>query len=226
MDQTQLGEFSPLSAASAIPQKQNSAHIRRKARRQHEKQILGHRPTQKTIDCVIHEAKALYVDLNMPSIRHVRGAFTGPNQRFSSPFQRQAFQAENVRPRLAADLLAEGYQYIRWTGEPITLLDAHYRLFACFTGCPDDPSYSDAANRAFDLVMELSSSVSTSGTHRRGAFPVINFGLHHGQGLKAPQPIKLNQTAASVVNRLVSSPDVQRLAHFDSGKICLFKIPG
>ena len=223
-DQSHFGEFGIVSTAEAIPQKQSSAHLRRKARRQREKQILGHSPTQKTINRIIHEAKPLYIDsdLNLQSIGHIRGAYTGPNERFSSPSQRQAFKAENVRPRIAADLLAEGYQYIPWTGQPIALLDANYRLFACFTGCPDDPSYNTAANRAFDLVMQLSSSVTPSGAHRRGAFPAINFGLHHGQGLKAPQAIKLNKTAAAVVNTLVSSPDIQRLAHFDSGKPCSF----
>ncbi|KAF8056168.1 hypothetical protein FPV67DRAFT_1431887 [Lyophyllum atratum] len=98
---------------------------------------------------------------------------------------------------------------------PLTSEDE--RVFAVFVGRPsNDPTYRESCQRAYNVIMREGAQAKFSKsetTHRRGDFPALNVGVTMGLGATYPTNLD-NGPHAAMVERLISNPDIQRLAHF------------
>ena len=197
---------------------QSAANRRRQVCRQKVKQRYGHPPTQSTIDTIIHEAAPQHISFGTASLPHVRSAFTAKCQRFATERLKQEHAAEMRRERRLEELISQGFQYIRWEGHSTYLVDCNNIVFGVIASPPSGPDYCDTAGRVFGKVMKLSERLLPASVHRRGNFPVINFGIHHGLGLKAPVNLQLNKRDKGIAEELTEDGDFQRLCTFQSGK--------
>ncbi|KAG6809119.1 hypothetical protein H0H92_001475, partial [Tricholoma furcatifolium] len=87
------------------------------------------------------------------------------------------------------------------------------QIFAVLIGQPDDPSYAESCRLATEAIMEEGRSATFSPAelnHKRGAFPAVNVGVTMGLGATYPT----NLAHSSMMDRLLSNPHIQRLAHF------------
>ena len=197
---------------------QSAANRRRKARRLRSRAKLGHPPTRQTIDSIVHTALPLYTDFTTVKLDHVKGAFTSKCQQpRTTKTLKQALADEMKRPRNVEELVSQGFQYIKWEGKSLYLIDSCNIVFAVIAAPPSKQDYASAAQQAYELAMRLSAKV-TSSPHRRGDFPAINCGVHHGIGLQAPVNLKLRKSECDVLEELLGDPGFQRLCVFQSGK--------
>lgn len=117
------------------------------------------------------------------------------------------------------ELLEQGFIYVKWEGKPVYLVDCNNRLFAVVTGYPPQGSFAEAGYRLFSVVMKLSEWLPLASPHRRGVFPVVNWGIHHGQGPRQPFAIKLRKAAQDVTAVLMQDVDFQRICTFQCGAL-------
>ena len=197
------GSASPALKTSISLKTQSQANRRRKARRSLSKQLHGHPPTRETLERIVHEAEIQHVDFATQETAHIRGAFTGVCERFATEALKKAHQEEIRRPRSVEELLSQGFQYIGWEGRSIYIVDCNNIVFAVIAAPPSQSDYSLSAERAFQQIMLLSQRLPVPAVHRRGAYPVLNLGIHHGIGLKQPVNLKLNKRDRGIAEELL-----------------------
>ncbi len=122
--------------------------------------------------------------------------------------------------RSLEELISQGFQYIKWKGRSTYLVDCNNIVFGVIASPPSRPDYHDAADRVFEKVMMLSECLLPASVYCWGNFPVINFGIHHRLGLKAPVNLQLNKHDKGITEELTEDEDFQRLCTFQSGKFC------
>ena len=77
------------------------------------------------------------------------------------------------------------------------------------TGYPQQGGLAEAGYRLFSLVMKLSEQLPSVRLHCCGLFPVVNWGIHHGQGPRQPFAIKLRKAECDVTTALMQDADFQ-----------------
>lgn len=92
-------------------------------------------------------------------------------------------------------------------------------------GRPNDPTYNQAIEEAFRLVMEVGEGEDFSRDerfHRRGHFPALAVGISYGTGQLEPMELSEGVLGkgrhASILQRLVGSEAVQRMAAYADGE--------
>ena len=197
---------------------QSLANQRRRTRRLRFKELHGHPPTRESIESIVHEAIVHHNHFATAETAHVRGAFTGKCERFSTKALRQVHREEMSRARSVEELVSQGFQYIKWEGCSVYAVDRNNIVFAVIAAPPSKPDYSLAAERVFQHIMLLSQRLPVPAAHRRGTFPAINLGVHRGIGLQQPANLRLNGRECEIAEELLQDPDFQRLCTFQSGE--------
>jgi len=101
------------------------------------------------------------------------------------------------------------------------LVDSQGRIYAVLAGRPDDPTYTKAAEAAFQTLAEESSKanfVTKECNHKRGCFPAVSVGLSYGQGQLKPALLNTGKNT-EMVERLIQNSNIQRIATFGSGEL-------
>ncbi|KAK0468951.1 hypothetical protein IW261DRAFT_1296738, partial [Armillaria novae-zelandiae] len=123
------------------------------------------------------------------------------------------------------ELLGLGFTEVPWEGfDPQPIVDREGRIVAVMAGQPHDPSYSAACMEAHDAILREGAAANfrkPSNNHRRGGFPVVNVGISYGKGQKVPSRLQ-NGALAAVINRLVGSEAVMRMATYASASYNLW----
>ncbi|KAK0503914.1 hypothetical protein EDD18DRAFT_1305724 [Armillaria luteobubalina] len=91
-------------------------------------------------------------------------------------------------------------------------------------GQPHDPSYSAACMEVHDAILREGAAANfckPSNNHRRGGFPAVNIGISYGKGQKVPSRLQ-NGALAAIINRLVGSEAVMRMATYASASLNLW----
>ena len=211
-----LPHLSPQSKPK--PSNQSAANQRRKKCRAAVVKAHGHLPKPDTIETIIHTALPQHIDFSTTHLPHVRGAFTAKCKRFATTQLKQLHLDEMKRERSVEELVAAGFMYVPWQGKSTYFVDCNNYVFAAVAAAPQKGNYAAAAERLFDHISTLSLCLPAAKPHRRGDFPVLNFGIHHGQGLQEPFNISLSDDASKIVEELSEDADFQRLCGFQSGK--------
>lgn len=120
--------------------------------------------------------------------------------------------------RSITELVAAGFTYVPWQAKSTYFVDRDNMVFAAVAAPPQKGNFIAAADRLFDHISTLSLRLPVPKLHRRGNFPALNFGVHHGQGLKEPFNISLTDDASDVVEEVLQDADFQRLSTFQSGE--------
>ncbi|PBK80517.1 hypothetical protein ARMGADRAFT_878972, partial [Armillaria gallica] len=107
--------------------------------------------------------------------------------------------------------------------DPRPIVDRHGRIVAVMAGQPHDPTYSAACMKAYDQITAEGEGANfcRASKHRRGAFPAVNVGISYGKGQKVPAHLQ-NSVLAAIVNRLVGSKAVVRMATYASASYNLW----
>ena len=150
---------------------------------------------------------------------HVCGAFTAKIPRFATPTAKQRHKLDAQHEHTVGELVAQGFTYVEWENRPVYLVDRHNHLFAVLTGYPQQGGFAEAGYHLFSLVMKLSEQLPSVCLHCRGLFPVVNWGIHHGQGPRQPFAIKLRKAERNVTTALMQDADFQQICNFQSGKL-------
>lgn len=98
------------------------------------------------------------------------------------------------------------------------LYDRKNRIYASLSGRPAGDSYGTAASNSFFRILEEGSDANfhrSHSVHRRGNFPALNVGVSYGMGQQVPASLK-NEVHASLLDRLIQDPSIQRIAAFGS----------
>ncbi|PBK61848.1 hypothetical protein ARMSODRAFT_864955, partial [Armillaria solidipes] len=100
---------------------------------------------------------------------------------------------------------------------PRPIVDNKGRIVAVIAGQPYDPSYSAACMDAHDEIMQEGAAANfrKASSHRRGRFPAVNVGISYGKGQRVPSRLQ-NGALAAIINRLVGSEAVMRMATYVS----------
>ncbi len=108
--------------------------------------------------------------------------------------------------------------------DPRPIVDAKDRIIAVMAGQTSDPTYGSLCMDAFDEIMleGQAARFRKSSKHRRGPFPAVNVGISYGKGQKVPSRLQ-NGVLAAVVNRLVGSKAVIRMATYASGECLVYR---
>jgi hypothetical protein len=121
--------------------------------------------------------------------------------------------------RTLAELLAVGFQLIRWDGiAPRPLFDSQGRIFLVLAGRPVADGYAAAATRAYEFMKTMGTAAGFSASmrhHRRGLFAAINVGLTYGKGQDAPTWLD-NKHHTRLAEDLLANKDLARMASFAS----------
>ncbi|KAI0038247.1 hypothetical protein FA95DRAFT_1505936, partial [Auriscalpium vulgare] len=93
-------------------------------------------------------------------------------------------------------------------------------------GRPPEKRWEASAERAADLFESLrstNSKIFPASQHRRGRYACVAAGVSHGGGAKSPHNYSCGSSGrARLVQALLDSPDVQRLAGFGSGALAAY----
>jgi hypothetical protein len=217
---------------------QSYRNRKRRHQRDDDRTLHGHTPTPRTITKVYDEAEPVYVDIDLKSLPHVFGAYTGKTQHLNAASKKVA-RTDAAQVHTVEELVAKGWEHYKWDGvcvtsdclskadicrTPTIFIDNQGIGFLLLCGRPADPAYLAAAQRACEKIMSVGERTTfqpQQSSHRRGEFPVLNFGVQHGLGPMAPyrlaMPLKHQE---AMVEELLNDPDIQRLAAFDSGGLC------
>ncbi|KAK0483110.1 hypothetical protein EDD18DRAFT_1043054, partial [Armillaria luteobubalina] len=124
-----------------------------------------------------------------------------------------------------AELLALGFTEVPWEGfDPRPIVDREGRIVAVMAGQPHDPSYSAACMEVHDAILREGAAANfckPSTSHRRGDFPAVNVGISYGKGQRVPSRLQ-NGALAAIINRLVGSEAVMRMATYASASLNLW----
>ncbi|KAK0502400.1 hypothetical protein EDD18DRAFT_1065079, partial [Armillaria luteobubalina] len=104
------------------------------------------------------------------------------------------------------------------------IVDCQGRIVVVMVGQPHDPSYSAACMEAHDTILcegAAANFCKPSNNHRCGGFPAVNIRILYGKGQKAPSRLQ-NGTLAAIINRLVGSEAVMRMATYASTSLNLW----
>ncbi|KAK0475352.1 hypothetical protein EDD18DRAFT_1089942 [Armillaria luteobubalina] len=147
------------------------------------------------------------------------------------PSAKGAYSAKNVKESeaehgyLHAELLALGLTEVPWEGfNPWPIVDHEGCIVAVMAGQPHDPSYSAACMEAHDTILREGTAVNfckPSTSHRHGDFPAVNVGISYGKGQRVPLRLQ-NSALAAIINRLVGSEAVMRMATYASASLNLW----
>ena len=106
--------------------------------------------------------------------------------------------------------------------EPRPLVDKCGIICGILAGQPSEKGYHDATIAAFKAIRDAGNATTFNEkvtTHRRGDFPAINTGVSYGKGQKEPRSLRTDPYT-EMIEGLLESRDIQRLANFGSGE-CL-----
>ncbi|KAK0217789.1 hypothetical protein IW262DRAFT_1275064, partial [Armillaria fumosa] len=103
------------------------------------------------------------------------------------------------------------------------IVDREGRIVAVMAGQPHDPSYSAACMEAHDAILREGAAANFCklSNHRRGGFLVVNVGISYGKGQRVPSRLQ-NGALAAIINRLVGSEAVMRMATYASASYNLW----
>lgn len=179
----------PLYVPRAPPRHLSASHKRRWRKREAKFSAEGHKPRPDVVKQHVEGAEPILTELLAEKLLAAKGAYVAKN---GSPDGVKKIQQ-------VEDLLAQGFDLVPWEGvDPRPILDCDSRVFAVLAGRPADDSYAAAASRAYDLLSSFAQDVNFTAAerkHHRGAFPVVNVGIHHGKG--TPQPMWVTDDAHS-----------------------------
>ncbi|KAF8173023.1 hypothetical protein K438DRAFT_1505792, partial [Mycena galopus ATCC 62051] len=119
--------------------------------------------------------------------------------------------------RTLAELLAVGFQLIRWDGIAARpLVDSQGRIFLVLAGQPTADGYSAAATRAYKFMKTKAVGARFTPSmrhHRRGLFAAMNVGLTYGKGQMVPTWLD-NKDHTQLAGELLGNKDITRMAKF------------
>ncbi|KAF8054768.1 hypothetical protein FPV67DRAFT_1460189 [Lyophyllum atratum] len=185
------------------------SHKRRWRKREAKFGVEGHQPRPNIVEQRVKGAEPIRTELRTEKLPAANGAYVAKN---GNPDGAKKVQQ-------VEELLARGFDSVPWEGiDSSPLLDRENRVFSVLVGRPDDESYAAAATQAYDALSRFAQDANFTAAerkHRRGAFPAVNVGVHHGKG--TPQPMWVTDDARSEgVDALLNDPAIQRLAAFGS----------
>ncbi|KAF7373333.1 hypothetical protein MSAN_00542900 [Mycena sanguinolenta] len=195
------------------------AHSRSRARRRHRIATQGHSVKPSVKEAIVSQAVPIPIPkFDASTLPAAHGAYGGKTE------QRDETRAKKKRWNVA-ELLALGFQLIRWDGRtPHPLVDRTRRIFAVLAGQPNDDSYAASIKSAYQRIKTLSASAyfpAAMRRHRRGLFAAINVGLNFGKGATAPAWLD-NKNHTPLATQLLAEPDVIRMANFASFAFALW----
>ncbi|KAG6884408.1 hypothetical protein C0992_006394 [Termitomyces sp. T32_za158] len=173
----------------------------------------GHVPSKRTIEHYRYDAVPIQTSLDMVLLPVAKGAYQAKHNR-SRQRDKKAWRLE--------ELAAEGLSLISWDGKKShPLVDKDGRVIALLMGQLQEDADCTLARAGYNVIMGGGSGKSFQQDeihHHRGIYPVLNVGIMHGQGTIHPINVD-NGEHSALANRLLASPDIQRLATFASGMI-------
>ncbi|KAJ7166568.1 hypothetical protein C8R43DRAFT_877950 [Mycena crocata] len=191
-------------------------HRRRAGKRNRKVQAEGQVPRASTVHQYVDPKSKIQTNLATESLPTAHGAYAAKNGQ--APTGRK-------KARTLPELLQLGMRLIQWNGyDPRPLVDAQGRVFAVLAGQPRDPTYAAAAQRVYALLCREGAAAAFPTNmykHRRGFFAAINVGLSYGKGQTVPSRLR-NGNYTGMAGRLLSDPDVKRLATFASATFRLW----
>ncbi|KAJ7180004.1 hypothetical protein C8R43DRAFT_941738 [Mycena crocata] len=185
-------------------------HRRCAAKRVHQKQDSGQKPSASTVRNFVQPTHLLHTSLDTENLLVAHSAYAA----------KVGDTWGSKKPRYLNEFLRLGFEVVQWNGyDPRPLVDAKGRIFAVLVGQPKRNDYADAVAHVYELLCKEGAAAafpSNMCQHRRGLFAVINVGLSYGKGQKAPSFLR-NGKYAAAADRLLANKHVQRLATFASG---------
>ncbi|KAJ7855766.1 hypothetical protein B0H14DRAFT_2579227 [Mycena olivaceomarginata] len=197
--------------AAGPPQKGN--HRRRALKRARRIEEEGFTPRAATLHGHVQPAPPLHLPcFNAAALPTAHGAYAAKVE--DKDEKRGAKQRRSL-----AELIAVGFQLIRWDGIAARpLVDSAGRIFAVLAGQPNNASWRAAVGRAYESIKKEGSDAHFPAAmcrHRRGLFAAVTVGLGYGKGQRTPAWIN-NKQRTPMVDRLLANPDITRLANFAS----------
>ncbi|KAF7345911.1 hypothetical protein MVEN_01613200 [Mycena venus] len=184
------------------------AHVKRREKRKKEKeQPGGQRPRPATLREHIHAERAVPTVLDAAELPAANGAY-----------------AAKVEPSIRGRKKRRTLPELIGLGTSIPIVDIHGRIITVLVGQPSDPTYAQAATRAFELMEKervIAHFKSAMANHRRGAFVALNVGLSYCKGQTVPCRLN-NGEHAALLARLLADEDITRLATFASASFALW----
>ncbi|KAK0439090.1 uncharacterized protein EV420DRAFT_1279737 [Desarmillaria tabescens] len=174
----------------------------------------GHRPSSRTLNLIRETAEPIYTSLTTEGLPTAKGAYSAVN--FAGPDASKQYSADDLR--------ALGFSEVPWEGfDPRPIVDCKGRIVAVIAGQPRDPSYSAACMEVHDDILREGQTANfRKNCHgRRGGFPAVNVGISYGKGQKVPSRLQ-NGVLAGIINRLVGSEAVRRMASYASASYNLW----
>lgn len=103
---------------------------------------------------------------------------------------------------------------------PRPLIDSDGRAFAVLAGQPNDPTYAEDCERAYDAITGEGNAANfqrKEGRGRRGDFAGVTVGVSHGKGTTEPVNLQ-HPIRREMLDRLLANQSIKRLAAFHSGE--------
>ncbi|KAK0430349.1 hypothetical protein EV421DRAFT_1672427, partial [Armillaria borealis] len=162
----------------------------------------------RTLELIRRTADLIHTSLATETLPSTRGTYSALNFKESEPEREYAVD----------ELLALGFSEVPWEGfDPRLIVDNKGQIVAVIAGQPHDPSYSAACMDAHDEIMQEGAAANfcKASSHHRGRFPAVNVGISYGKGQRVPSRLQ-NGALAAIVNRLIGSEAVMRMATYAS----------
>lgn len=107
---------------------------------------------------------------------------------------------------------------------PRPLTESRGKIGAVLAGRPNDPTYLDDCNAAYNAIQSEGTSahfhLQEPPKNRRGKYVSLSVGVSHGQGTTEPVNLK-NTVHESMLDRLLSNKSIMRMAAFADGTLPL-----
>ncbi|KAF9061976.1 hypothetical protein BDP27DRAFT_1234242 [Rhodocollybia butyracea] len=180
---------------------------------------------QNALRQVLSHGTAVETDRSAETFDASRGAHTGKpgtKKQLGTVEERRGFYQ-------LADLLAQGFEYVKWDGRtPTPVIDRLGRIVAVLAGQPEDPTYSNELMQAYNLMEARGNAYgigsSASQPHKRGHFSAYNCGTTMGMGNRFP--VFMNPKAKRpLIQELLDAKPFQRMASYQSRTFILLWAP-
>ncbi|KAJ7310669.1 hypothetical protein DFH08DRAFT_718672, partial [Mycena albidolilacea] len=162
----------------------------------------------------VQSAIPISTKINAAALPTAHGAYAGKIE------DKKTEKRGRTRPRSLTELIARGFQLIKWNGyDAHPLVDIHGRIFAVLAGQPRKHEYHASVRAAYDIITAQGIAAGFPACmrkHRRGLFAAINVGLTYGKGCSFPSCID-NKHYDPIAQCLLADTDINRMANFASG---------
>ncbi|KAG6808336.1 hypothetical protein H0H92_004438 [Tricholoma furcatifolium] len=201
---------------TTAPKPGKNARVHRKHRERCDAQAAqhGHHPrTNKMVETYIKGA-----DLPIPTVMTHEDFPVSGSGTSASPatIGEEGWQFKDLQEALDA-----GYTLIQWDGKTCRpLTTAEGKVFIILVGQPDDPTYKDAHQAAYDVLEHEGAKATFTPSktqHKRGTFPALNVGVTMGMGARYPTNACTGKHE-ELLARLTSNKHIVRLANFADSK--------